>query len=101
MAAVPALLAVFPADVMAVDPMMPEARHMSRDPNHFIVVGPIPRAMAVEWPVANLDFDAIRSNSGRNKNTRANNGNEQKFVVNHVPLIHATHRAGQYLLGGT
>ena len=64
MTAVPALVAVLPADVMAVDPVMP-ARHVARDPDHFIVVGPIARAMVVEWLVANLDCNALRSNSGR------------------------------------
>ena len=54
-AAVEVLPAVFPADVLAVNPMMPEARHVARDPNHFIVAVPIARAMAIEWPVANLD----------------------------------------------
>jgi hypothetical protein len=64
MTAVPALVAVLSADVMAVDPVMP-ARHVARDPDHFIVVGPIARAMVVEWLVANLDCNALRSNSGR------------------------------------
>jgi hypothetical protein len=86
--------AVFPAEVMAVNPMMPEARHVPRDPNHFIVARPIALTMVVEWPVANLDFDAIRSNSGRKKNTRRNNGNEQKFVFNHYTTDSGAHRSG-------
>ena len=45
--------------------------------------------MRVEWPVANVDFDADRSNSGGKKNARRNNGNEQKFAFNHIALIHA------------
>jgi hypothetical protein len=83
------VVAAFPADVMAVNPMMPEARHVARDPNHCIVSVPIARAMVVEWPVANLDFDASRSNSGGNKNTRRNNGDEQKLVFNHCTTDHA------------
>ena len=83
MTAVPVVLAMFPTDVMAVNPMMPPLRHVARDPDHFIVAIPIARAMVVEWPVANLDLNAIRSNSGGEKNTRRNNGDEQKFVSNH------------------
>jgi hypothetical protein len=52
---IPVVLAVFTADVLAVNPMMPEARHVARDPDHFIVAVPIARAMVVERPVANLD----------------------------------------------
>jgi hypothetical protein len=55
MAPVPFVLAVFPADVLAMDPMMPETRHMARDPNHFVVAVPIAGAMVVKRPVANLD----------------------------------------------
>ena len=55
MTSIPVVLTVFPTDVLAVNPMMPEARHMARDPNHFIVAVPIARAMRVEWSVANLD----------------------------------------------
>lgn len=51
--------------------------------------------MVVEWPVANLDFDALRSNRGGKKDARRNNGNEQKFVLNHTPLIRA--RASRYM----
>jgi len=54
MTAIRVLLAVFPADVLAVDPMMP-ARHVAWDPDHFIVVGPVTGAMGVKWLVANLD----------------------------------------------
>ena len=63
MAVLPVVPAVFPADVLAVNPMIPLA--VARDPDHFIVVVPIARAMAVKWPVADLDCDALRSNSGR------------------------------------
>ena len=51
--------------------------------------------MVVEWPVANLDFDALRSNRGGKKDARRNNGNEQKFVFNHTPLIRA--RASRHM----
>ena len=52
--AVPVVLAVFPADadVLAVDPMIPTARHVSPDPNHFVAAVPIARAMVVVWLVA-------------------------------------------------
>ena len=50
----PVVPTLFAANVLAVDPM-PVARHVARDPNHFIVVVPIARAMVVERPVANLD----------------------------------------------
>lgn len=89
---------VFTADVMAVDPMMARC-HVARDPNHFVVASPIARAMAVVWPVANLDLDAIRSNSGWNKNTRGNKGDEQKFVFYHDTTDVCPHRSGQYLRG--
>ena len=82
MTLVSVVLAVLSADILAVNPMVP-ALHVPRGPNHFIVVVPIALAMVVEWSVANLDLDAIRSNGGRNKNARGNNGSEQKFVFNH------------------
>ena len=50
---IPVMLAVFPADVPAVNPMMPLV--VARDPDHFIVAVPIARAMVVERPVADLD----------------------------------------------
>jgi hypothetical protein len=73
--------ALFPSDVLAMNPMVPLA--VARDPDHFIVAVPIARAVVVEWPVANLDLNAIRSNNSGKKNTRRNNGDEQKFVSNH------------------
>ena len=81
MTVLPVVPALFPADVLAMNPMMPLA--VARCPDHFIVAVPIACAMVVEWPVANLDLNAIRSNSGGKKNTRRNNGDEQKFVSNH------------------
>jgi hypothetical protein len=90
MTLVPVVLAVLPASVLAVNPMVP-ALHVPRGPNHFIVVVPIACAMVVEWFVANLDLDAIRSNGGRNKNARRNNGSEQKFVFNHCTTDSGAH----------
>jgi len=55
MTSIPFVLTVFPTDVLAVNPMMPETRHVARDPNHFVVALPIARTMVVERPVANLD----------------------------------------------
>ena len=54
-AAVPVVVPVLSADVLAVDPMMSEVRHVARDPNHFVAAVPIPWAMIVERPVADLD----------------------------------------------
>jgi len=55
MAPIRVVLAVFAADVLAVNPMMSEVRHVARNPNHFIATVPITRPMVVEWPIANLD----------------------------------------------
>jgi len=55
MTSIPFMLAAFSAHVLAVNPMVTEARHMARDPDHFIVAVPIARAMVVKRPVANLD----------------------------------------------
>ena len=55
MARIPVVLPVLSADIPAVHPMMAEARHVARDPNHLIAAVPIAWAVAVEWPVANLD----------------------------------------------
>ena len=53
MTVLPVVPALFPADVLAVNPVMPLG--VARDPHHFIVAGPIAGAMVVEWPVADLD----------------------------------------------
>jgi hypothetical protein len=53
MTVLPVVPTVFPADVLAVNPIMP--LFVARDPYHFIVAVPIAGAMVVEWPVANLD----------------------------------------------
>jgi len=81
MTVLPVVPALFPADVLAMNPMMPLA--VAPDPDHFIVAVPIARAMVVGWPVANPNLNPIRSNSGGKKNTRRNNDDEQKFVSNH------------------
>lgn len=57
--------------------------------------------MAVEWPVANLDLNAIRSNSSRKKNTRRNNGDEQKFVFNHYITDHGRAAPANTFFGNT
>jgi hypothetical protein len=73
MTAIPiTMTAVLPADIMAVNPTMPKARPMAWHPHHFIVAVPVTRAMGVVRPVASFDYNAIRSNSGGNKNTRRN-----------------------------
>ena len=86
MMADPAMMAVFPSDVVPVNPMMPT--HMARNPDHLIVASPISGAMAIVWTVANLDLD-IRSNSGWKKKTRRYYGEKQKFVFDHTRLIRA------------
>jgi len=43
--------------------------------------------MTVEWPVANLDFEALRPNSGRQKDTRRNDDQEEKFIFDHYTLM--------------
>jgi hypothetical protein len=50
--------AVFAADVMAVDPMMAVVRPMAGNPDHFPFATPVARAMAVVWPVAELDANS-------------------------------------------
>ena len=45
--------AMFPAIVLAVNPMMPLV--VAREPHHFVIARPIARAMVVEWPVTDLD----------------------------------------------
>lgn len=72
---VPVVPAVFPANIMAVNPTM-AVRHVAWHPNSFIVASPIASAMVIEWPVANLDFKALRSHSDRKKDTRSNDGDE-------------------------
>jgi hypothetical protein len=83
--AVRVVLAVLPASVLAVNPVMAWS-HVPGSPNHFIVVVPIAVAMVMKLLVANLDLDAIRSNGGWNKNARGNKGCEQKFVFDHCAI---------------
>jgi hypothetical protein len=54
MTVLPVVAALFPSDVLAMNPMMPLA--VARDPDHFIVAVPLARAMVVEWPVANPEY---------------------------------------------
>lgn len=80
------MAAMFSADVMPVNPMMP--RPVAGDPNHFPVARPIAGAMAVIGPVADLNAEALSANSGsRKKNAGPNQGDEQKFIFNHTLLI--------------
>jgi hypothetical protein len=87
MTAVHVVAAMFAADVLAVNPMMP--RHVAGHPNHFRITGPITRAVIVKWPVANLDFEASGPGGSRKKNSRRNKGDDHKFVFNHTLLLRA------------
>ena len=64
MVAVP-MPAMFPADVMAVDPYAVVAGPMAGHPNHFIFATPIAWAVAVVRSVAYLNAEALRSRGGR------------------------------------
>lgn len=73
MAAIPVTTAMFPAEVMAVNPMTPFP--VAGDPNHFKVACPIAGAVPVVRPIAYLNAEALRANSGgRNKNAGRNQG---------------------------
>lgn len=88
-APVPIVAAMFSADIMAVNPMVPKAGHVAGYPDHFVFTTPIARAMIIKWAVANFDLDAIGSNSCRDQNARRQNGQEQKFVFRHAVTDHA------------
>jgi hypothetical protein len=45
--------------------------------------------MVIEGPVTDFDLDALRANRGRQKDARHNDGDEQKFIFDHTPLIRA------------
>jgi hypothetical protein len=78
---------MFPADVMAVDPLPAVVGPMARDPNHFPIACPIAGTMAVIGPIAYLNAKTLRANRAcRNKNAGRNQGDEQKFVFNHTPF---------------
>ena len=83
----PVVSTVFPANIMAVNPMMPKARRMAWHPHHFILAIPITRAMGVVWPVASFDYDAIRSNNGWKNDTCRNHNDKQKFVFDHYTAL--------------
>lgn len=68
--------AMFASDVLAVYPMMPKVRHMAGDPNHFIIAGPITRAVVIVGLITNLDGNAS-SHSDWSENARGNDGHEQ------------------------
>ena len=83
----PAVPAMFAADVVAMDPMMSNVRHVPGNPDHLIVAVPITCAVVVKGPVPDLDFNSIRSNEGGEKHARHQNGREQKFIFDHPLLI--------------
>ena len=90
---------ILAADVMAVNPMAAVVGPMARDPNHFPVACPITGAMAVIWPVAYLNAEALSADSGcRNKNAGRDQGDDQKFVFSHTLLIRLG-RANRVLCG--
>ena len=72
----PIKVAMFPANVLAVNPMMPEARDMPRNPVHFITAVPVTFAMAVKRTVADLNLNAIGPNGRRDQKTRSDDGRE-------------------------
>jgi hypothetical protein len=90
---------ILAADVMAVNPVAAVVGPMARDPNHFPVACPITGAMAVIWPVAYLNAEALSADSGcRKKNAGRNQGDDQEFVLNHILLIRLA-RAKRVLCG--
>jgi hypothetical protein len=85
MMAVPVVAPMFSADVMAMNPLTPVPGPVAGNPNHFIVAGPIAGTMAVVGPVADLDAEALRLDSGdRNKSTGRKHRGDQKFFLNHT-----------------
>lgn len=70
-------MAMFAPAIMAVDPMMTVVRPMAGHPDHLVVAFPITRAMAVEWPVANFDVEALCLNRGPKSKARSGNRCEQ------------------------
>jgi hypothetical protein len=64
MVAVP-IPAMFPADVVAVNPCLVVVGPMAGDPNHFIIATPVVWPVAVIRPVAYLNAKALRSRGDR------------------------------------
>jgi len=88
-ASVPIVAAMFSADIVAVNPVVPEAGHMAGNPNHFVLTSPIARPMVIEGPVTDFDVDAVSANRGWSQNAHGHNGYEQKFVFGHGATHHA------------
>lgn len=65
MMALPITPAMFSADVMAVNPCPVVVCPMAGYPNHLIITRPIARAVAVIWPVTDLNAKALSSRGGR------------------------------------
>ena len=59
------MAAMFPTDVVAVNPLMVVVGPMTLHPNHFVIARPIARAVAVIRPVADLNAKALRSRGSR------------------------------------
>ena len=54
---VPIVLTMFSPNVVAVDPMLPVSRHVTRDPDHGVIAVPIAGPVAVIGAVADLNLD--------------------------------------------
>lgn len=78
------VVAMFAADVMAVNPLLAVIGPMARNPNHFPIARPIASAMAVIGPVAYFDAEALRRDGSRENDARGRDRGEQKFFRNHM-----------------
>jgi hypothetical protein len=73
---------VFGPRVVTVDPMM-FVSHVARNPDHFIISGPITWAMAVVRSIADFDLDGARPQSSRRKEARRDSGDDNKILFIH------------------
>jgi hypothetical protein len=71
------MTSILAAGVMAVNPLPAVVGPMARDPNHFPVACPITGAMAVIWPVAYLNAEALRRKGSRENDARGRERGEQ------------------------
>jgi len=69
--------AMFAATVMTVDPMVSVLGPMAGLPNHFVIVFPVTRAMAVIGPVTDFDPKALRLEGGPESKARRGDRHEQ------------------------
>lgn len=84
-AVIMAIMPMFAADVVAVNPMMMILRPMAGHPDHLIITGPIAGAMGVVRPVADFDADPCRLGSGPESKARgADRGEQQCFHIHNV-----------------